>query len=221
MSTIFFTEACTTYKYLIEKGYPEKATLKLIGDRHGLSRVERNCIFRGVMRGSVAEKRKTKIIAEAEAMDQLIAIDWYNVLITVESYLKGLTLFIAEDGVVRDASATHGSYRRTPLTDKAMEEIVGVMAALRPSRVEAYLDAPIAFSGLMAEILREKLQGLPCPSEVSLARSADYPLKNSRGIVATSDSVILDGAERVLDLARCVLHRQFGFTPPQLSGLFP
>jgi hypothetical protein len=220
MSTYFFPEACATYKYLLEKGYPEKATLKLVGDRHRLTRMERNCIFRGVVRATVAESRRAKLIAEEEAADQTVSIDWYNVLITVESHLKGFPLFIAEDGVIRDASATHGSYRHTAVTDRAIQEIVRAITALRPSRIEAYLDAPIAFSGLMAEILRERLRDMPCSSEVSLARSADFPLKSARGIVATSDSAILDSAPRVLDLARCVLSRRFGFTPPLLSRLF-
>jgi len=220
MSTSFFSEACATYKYLLEKGYPEKATLKLVGDRHRLSRVERNCIFRGVMRATVAENRAKKIVTEADVVEQPIAIDWYNVLITVESYLKGVPLFLAEDGVIRDASATHGSYRHTAVTDRALEEIMAVIAMLGPARIDAYLDAPIAFSGLMAERVRERLRDIACPSEVSLAHSADYPLKNARGIVATSDSVILEKAPRVLDLARCVLRRRFGFIPPLLPDLF-
>ena len=51
MSTYNFAEACATYRILRERGYPEKATLKLVGDRHRLSRIQRNCMFRGVIVG--------------------------------------------------------------------------------------------------------------------------------------------------------------------------
>jgi hypothetical protein len=101
-----------------------------------------------------------------------------------------------------------------------MEEIVREISRLEPSRVDAYLDMPIAFSGLMAEDLRSRLAPLACPSEVTLVPSADFPLKAYDGIVATSDSAILDSCTRVLDLAREVLAGHFGFNPPAVHELF-
>jgi hypothetical protein len=102
-----------------------------------------------------------------------------------------------------------------------MGEIVEAVARLVPSRVDAYLDMPIAFSGLMAEDLRARLATLACAAEVTLVPSADYPLKVYKGIVVTSDSVVLDGCRRVLDLARAVLSGRFGFNPPAVHELFP
>jgi len=63
MSADNFSEACATYKLLRERGYPEKATLKLVGDRHRLSRIQRNCVFRGVILQRAAARRKAKIVA--------------------------------------------------------------------------------------------------------------------------------------------------------------
>jgi hypothetical protein len=220
MSTNNFAEACATYRLLREKGYPEKATLNLVGDRHSLSRIQRNCLFRGVIPTTTAARRRLKVVAWGEAAGQPVALDWYNVLITVESYLQGRVLYVADDGVVRDASETHGSYRTGPLTPRAMEEIVAEIARLRPSRIDAFLDMPIAFSGLMAEDLRSRLADLSCPGEVSLAQSADYPLKASAGIVATSDSTLLDKCSRALDLAAAVLAARFSFHPPAVHELF-
>ena len=221
MSTNFFSEACDEYKYLREKGYPEKATLKLVGDKHRLTRVQRNSMFRGIVIAALAEPRQRKIIPPSEVPGSSLGIDWYNVLITVESYLKGSLIFICEDGIVRDSSATHGSYRSTELTAKALLKIVHELTIMAPSRIDVFLDAPIAFSGLMAEEIRRRLDTLPCPALVSLAHSADYPLKAYDGIVATSDSVILDCAPRVVDLPRRVLDHGFRFIPPALRDLFP
>jgi len=220
MSTSNFEKACATYRLLREMGYPEKATLNLVGDRHSLSRIQRNCMFRGVVASATAARRKLKIVATAAVAGQSIALDWYNVLITVESYLQGHVLYCADDGVVRDASETHGSYRSGPLTSRAMDEIITEIARLRPGRVDAFLDMPIAFSGLMAEALRSRLAVLSCAGEVSLAQSADYPLKASAGIVATSDSALLDSCSRVLDLAGTVLAARFSFHPPAVHELF-
>jgi hypothetical protein len=73
----------------------------------------------------------------------------------------------------------------------------------------------------MAQELRARLAGLPFPAEVTLAPSADFPLKASPGIVASSDSAVLDGCRRAIDLARAVLEERFGFSPPVVHDLFP
>jgi hypothetical protein len=221
MSTNYFRQAYDDHKYLREKGYPEKAALKLVGDRHRLARIERNSLFRGVIAEAMAEPRRRKIVRGADVAGCGLGIDWYNVLITTESYLRGVPVFISEDGIVRDSSATHGSYRRTEITTRAFHEIIETLKILAPSRIDVFLDSPIPFSGLMAEEVRRRLEKIPCPSLVSLAHSADFHLKSYDGIVASSDSVILDSARRVLDLPRCVLEGSFEFTPPLLHDLFP
>jgi hypothetical protein len=221
MSTKYFSEAYADYKYLREKSYPEKAALKLVCDRHRLSRVERNAIFRGAVTAAIAGARKQKIVPPEKAAGGSLGIDWYNVLITVESYLKGMPLFISDDGVLRDCAATHGGYRRSALTERAMREILAALAALSPARIDAYLDAPIAHSGLMAEELRLRLREIPCRSEATLARSADFLLKGHAGIICSSDSVVMDSAANIIDLARWVLFSAFGVTPPRLLDAFP
>ncbi len=220
MSTNFFSEACAEYKYLREKGYPEKATLKLVGDRHRLTRVQRNSMFRGIVAEAIAGSRRSKIVLPADVPGSSLGIDWYNVLITVESYLRGSPVFISDDGILRDSSATHGSYRSSELTARAFQEIVGELTMMAPSRIDVFLDAPIAFSGLMAEEVRRNIGQIPCPTQVSVAHSADYPLKSYEGIVASSDSVILDCAPRIIDLPRAVLQRSFHFNPPLLHDLY-
>jgi hypothetical protein len=209
------------YKHLRERGYPEKAALKLVCDHHRLSRLERNALFRGCMAAAVAVGRAARIVPPMVAAGQALGIDWYNVLITVESYLRGTTIFVADDGILRDCAATHGGYRSSALTERALEAILSALAALAPARVDACLDAPIAYSGLMAEELRRRLEGLPFPSDVALAHSADFLLKGYDGIVCTSDSVVMDRVQRVLDLPRWVLHHAFSFSPPALLAVFP
>ena len=148
-----------------------------------------------------------------------MAVDWYNVLITVESYLKGLTILLADDGVLRDSTAVHGSYRRGPVTDRAFDSIVESLRVIAPARVDVFLDSPIAYSGRMAEEIRQKCASLPFPCAVALERSADFALKSYDGVVASSDSVILDRARAVIDLPRFVLERDFGFTAVRVSDL--
>jgi hypothetical protein len=219
MSTKKFLLSLDDYRYLREKGYPEKASLKLVGDKHRLSRVERNTLFRGVIPKNIALARRQKLLSPDRLREEGLGIDWYNVLITVESFLRGFPLFISDDGVTRDSSATHGSFRRTTVTDRALDSIMRSLRMLSPGRVDAFLDSPIAFSGLMADEARSRLSLLSIPFLVTLEHTADYPLKSYSGIVASSDSVILDTAGKVFDLPRFVVETAFDVTPPDLAGL--
>jgi hypothetical protein len=221
MSTKNFEAACTTYRLLRDLGYPEKATLKLVADRHRLSKVQRNCLYRGVVSSAHAAARKAKIVDAALVEGELLGVDWYNVLITVESYLKGQVVFLCDDGILRDSSGVHGSYRPTELTQRARDQILSCIHGMNPRHVDVYLDSPLAFSGVMATEIRDLLQGAVFPSNVLLAHSADYPLKSHTGIVASSDSIVIDAASRIIDLARCVLERAFAFKAPALHELFP
>ena len=221
MSTDNFLYAYQAYKYLMETGFPEKASLKLVGDRYRLSRVERNCLFRGVMANEIALRRGRKLVEPTAVLGRPLGLDWYNVLITIESYLKGVVILLADDGVLRDAMAAHGSYRRSHVTDKAIASIVEGLAALAPARIDVFLDSPIAFSGQMAQEIRLALAALAVPFDVSLDRSADFALKSYDGIVASADSVILERARAVLDLPRFVLEKGFGFTARRLPDLAP
>jgi hypothetical protein len=205
-----FPEALRDYRYLKNRGFPEKAALKLVADRWRLPALERNCLFRAVFAEEHCRRRRAKLVAPQAVSGQALGVDWYNVLITVESYLKGYPVFLADDGLLRDSSGVHGSYRPGKVTETAMRKILETVSRLAPARLELFLDAPISFSGAMAEELRRRAPGCPC--EVTVSPSADYPLKSFPGLVATSDSSIIDreAIRRVVDLARIVLESGYG-----------
>jgi hypothetical protein len=212
-------EACEEYRYLLSKGYSDKAALKLVGDRHRLSRLERNCLFRGTVSEETARDRLRKMVTPEAVRGDRLGIDWYNVLITVETYLKGGVLFLADDGFTRDAAAVHGSWRRSSVTGPAVDALMAALGRIGPGRVDVFLDSPVAFSGeLAAELRRRIAESLPeAACEVELAPSADWPLKRYPGVVASSDSVVLDSAARVLDLPRKALAWRYGFTPEPIG----
>lgn len=214
-----FVQAIADYRYLRERDYSPRAALKLVGDHHELSARERNLLFRGVLPRALAGARAARLVSAADAAGRCIGVDWYNVLITVESYLKGIAVFVADDGLVRDAAAVHGSYRSGLITDQAIGVVVEAMRKLSPARADLLVDAPVAFSGQMAAALRDRLRGLPFASRVEVVESPDYALKGYCGVVASSDSAIIDRAAKVLDLARFALHEAFGFEPPDLAAV--
>ncbi|MBN1836123.1 MAG: DUF434 domain-containing protein [Spirochaetales bacterium] len=214
-----FREAIVDYRYLKDRGYPDKAALKLVSDRYRLSGVERNCLFRAVFPAADCHRRRAKLVPAAGVSGAPLGVDWYNVLITVESYLKGFPVFLADDGLLRDSSAIHGSYRPGKVTPAAFERILGALAQLGPASVVLFLDSPISYSGLMAEGLRQSLAALGLEGAVQVEPSADYPLKSFAGIVATSDSSIIDreAVQQVFDLARWVLETSYGARIPAVE----
>jgi hypothetical protein len=59
-------------------------------------------------------------------------------------------------------------------------------------------------------------------SEVTVSPSADYPLKSFPGVVATSDSSIIDreAIRKVVDLSRFVLESGYGARVPAVAEVF-
>ena len=58
-----FQDAIEDYRFLKNRGYPDKAALKLVSDHHRLNSVLRNCLFRAIFSYSDCENRKDKLIA--------------------------------------------------------------------------------------------------------------------------------------------------------------
>ena len=213
-----FQEAIEDYRYLLNKDYPQKALLKLIGDRYRLSRVERNCLFRGVSKSTGS--REKKITGISNVAHYPLGIDWYNVLITVDSYLRGYPLFISDDGLLRDSSGVHGSFHKKESTQRAIRAIITCIGKLNPMKTGIYLDSPVSHSGDMANLLREACANtLSNPFTIEVVPSADYFLKTYKGIIASSDSIICDHADKIFDLARYVLSTTYNYHPPGLMEL--
>ena len=218
-----FRKAIEDYRYLKNREYSDKAALKLVGDRWRLATLERNCLFRGVFAERECRLRRAKLLPPAAAAGRPLGVDWYNVLITVESYLKGFPVFLADDGLLRDSSGVHGSYRASKVTASALEAILSGLERLGLKSLELCLDSPISHSGAMAEQLRQRIAGrLYIPFAVSLSPSADYPLKSFAGVVATSDSSIIDrdAIGEVLDLSRFALESSFRAELPGVERMF-
>ncbi len=133
-----FANAVKDYRYLENRAFPDKAALKLVGDRYELTKIQRNMLFRGVVSRSDSIERLGKLVERAQFRQYPLAIDWYNVLITIESYLKGLPVFLADDGVLRDATGMHGSYRMGKVTEQAFDVLIRSLRELKAVQPRPY-----------------------------------------------------------------------------------
>lgn len=213
-----FKEAINDYLYLLEKGYSATSLLKLIGDRYRLIKEERSILLRGVTTKVISELRRKKLVKEKEVISKNIAIDYYNVAMTIISYLSGKIMYIATDGFLRDASESHSAIKdiNSILQIKAINLMREYLKKIKIKNILLFLDSPVSNSGKLAKILKEQLKENFLIIDVKVVKSADYYLiHNSDAIVSTSDSNIIDKKEKIFDLAFYTL--KFHYNPDFLN----
>ena len=215
-----FVPAARDYRFLIDKGYPVDASIKLVGDRYRLDKAARTILFRGILPGALSAANEARIVTELPQGTR-IAVDGYNILFTVTNYLRGHPLFISTDGLLRDAGGAHGRIADSDQFFAAAGELCETLAALGVASATIYLDAPISRSADHAAAIRENLLSRSLAGEAILVPSADGFIVRWEGeAVATSDSGIVPKARaQVFDLARRILENRYGAIFPDLSAI--
>jgi len=200
-----FEEAARDFRFLLDRGYPRKASLDLVGNRYALTIDQRHLLHRGVFSEADSKSRRRKLLRLRDLRDHDLAIDGYNVLITVEAGLCGRPLILADDGFTRDISGLSGNFRKTARTEKALKLILEVLKTMNPRHALFLFDAPISKSGELAEEVRTQLMKESLPGDALAVKVPEKILIGFPGIVATSDTAIIDQSEKVVDLAGHVL----------------
>ena len=205
-------DAARDYRLLLDRGYPEKASGGLVGNRHRLDADERLMLFRGVA-SKVDSARRRGRLGEPRG-GELVLLDAYNVAFTLVHYFLGKPCFLCSDGFLRDAGANYGRVSRDDLLGRAFGELAEFLR-FRGLTLEAFLDAPVSRSGDHAATLRGVLAAADVSAEVRLERSADGAIVArvdalSRPVlVAGSDSILVDRSPAAWDLARDLLETKY------------
>jgi len=203
-------KAAKDFRYLLNRGYPRKASLELVGNRYELTFDERHLLHRGVFSEADSEARRKKVISIKEVQDKDLAVDGHNVLITIEAGLSGRPLILADDGFIRDISGLSGSFKKTEGTEKALQWIVTFLKKWRPRHTLFLFDAPISKSGILAQELRNLLKKENLPGDALAMKVPEKTLIGFPGVVATSDTAIIDRSKKVIDLAGDIIRTKIG-----------
>ena len=203
--TEILQDAAIDFHYLLNRGFPRKTSLDLIGNRYGLSFDQRHILHRGIFSDSDAKARKGKRVSLQSLRNRKVAIDGHNVLITVEAALAGRPLVSSNDGFVRDISGLSGNFKKTKLTDEAISLVLDVLKRARPIYSLFLFDAPISKSGLLAYEVRERPKKKGLPGEALAMKVPEKVLFEFSGIIATSDTAVIDRSEAVFDLAGTII----------------
>lgn len=209
-------QAAEEYLWILSKGYPQNAALKLVGDKYMLPRDMRQILYRGVVPAGQALSRRDKI-GSIEKGD-LVLIDTYNVLFTVNNYLLGKPLFISNDGMLRDAGEMRGRIINKPQFSRAVSMMLEVLQMWPEATYIHYLDEPVSHSGRLSIELCKDMVQMGIEGDAHTVQSPDHMLKQERSdAICTSDGAIIDHYKgKVIDLPRFLLQNYFQPDFPQV-----
>lgn len=200
--------AVADFSLLLTKGYAEKSSLKLVGDKFSLTERQRLAVMRSACSDQHLASRNQRCVALKNLADQGIAIDGYNVLITVEAAMSGACVFKGRDDCFRDLASIHGTYRKVTETVPALQLVGEFLKKIGVNEATWLLDSPVSNSGRLKTLIGELAQGSNWNWEIKLLLSPDAELKKTDLIVASSDSVVLDDCKRWANLATEVITKK-------------
>lgn len=199
-------QAVRDVSWLLSRGYAERSSLKLVGDRYRLQSRQRIAVSRSSCSRQAAARRRLHALPEEAMKGNTLHIDGFNLLITVESALSGGFILEGVDGCYRDMASIHGTYKRVMETEEAILLSGKALEQLEVSRAAWYLDRPVSNSGRLKKMILEIAERKNWNWEAVLHYNPDNLLAGQPQPTASSDSVILDGAAQWFNLARYVVN---------------
>ncbi|MEW6207648.1 MAG: DUF434 domain-containing protein [Acidobacteriota bacterium] len=193
---------------LLSRGYAHKSSLKLVGDRYRLTERQRIAVSRAACADAQIEKRNASRVEIESLRDERVAIDGFNLLITLEAALSGGVIALCRDHCLRDLSSVHGSYRSVDETRKAILLVGEALEEVKPSHVKWFLDRPVSNSIRLAQKMIDLGAERGWEWEVEVLMNPDAALIESNAIAITSDSLVLDRVERWANLADHLISSQ-------------
>jgi len=210
--------AVTDIRYLLDRGYPGKGVITFVCNHYRLDIKWRYVFTRVVFGKDTIKSRREKTVNCEDLKGEVVLVDGYNVLIGVESALKGEPVYLCDDGFLRDTRGVFRNYRCSGQTTKAMDEILGVLRGFTPFRVEFLFDSQISKSKEMARWVEKKLKDVGLEGSAGTSRHVDHDLKQSNGIIATADGSIIDEVAKAVNIQACVL-KQLHLSPVIIEGV--
>ena len=201
-------QGCEDFSLLLSKGYADKSSLKIVGDKFNLTKRQRLAVMRSCCSDQQLEFRISHKKHHQDLRGKSVAIDGYNLLITIESALGGGIIFKGRDGCFRDLASIHGTYRKVDETIPAVILIADYLQEVEVGKVQWFLDRPVSNSAKLKKLLEQLAMENDWPWQIELSLSPDADLIKSDSIVVSSDSVILDNCGGWVDLGAEIIQQE-------------
>ena len=102
---------------------------------------------------AAADRRRRHATALTDAQDQLLWIDGFNLITSIESSFAGDVILKARNGCYRGMFRIHGSYRRADETLPAVEILGELLARLKVGDCRWMLGKPVSNHGRLKSLL--------------------------------------------------------------------
>ena len=200
-------DAVADLSWLRSRGYSDRASLKLVGDRHSLRDRQRKALQRCAAANQQVQNRAITRVGVEGLENETVIIDGYNVILSLEAALCGGVLLLGRDGVLRDLAAMSSHYRRVDATHKAIDLLGEFLDHHKCAGVRLLLDRPVSNSGRLKQLITDGVANRSATWEVALTDRTDQLLIESSSIVATADSAILDRCSRWFNMSRTLIEK--------------
>ncbi|AFN04968.1 hypothetical protein PFC_10245 [Pyrococcus furiosus COM1] len=190
-------EAYKDLKYLLNRGYRKSKALEFVCNHYLLPSNARHLLARCVFPTKWIEETKRKLASKNEITGKEIGIDGFNVLITLDSVIRG-EAFRCEDGIVRDIRYIK-NYKFDQNTLNLIRIIADTLSTLAPEKVIIFYGKSTSKSGRIAELTKKELEKRRIKGEVKVVKSPDFELKKF-DIVATGDVGIIEKVKKIFDI---------------------
>lgn len=198
-------EAVTDMHYFLSRGYGEKSTLTLVGNRYRLNARQQQAVRGMSASQKQIEDRKAKEVKSQDLEGREIVFDGFNVLILLESILSNAYVFKGQDGFFRDLSSVYGTYKKVQQTSEAIEIIVAFFKNEKIKKAHWLFDKPVSNSGKLKQMIEETAQKNNFDWEVQLVNNPDKIIAENNWTVITSDAWVLDHSVSNFNLLQYVL----------------
>ena len=167
-----------------------------------------------VAESAVISRQATACTAQ-DLQGATVVIDGFNLLILLEGALSGAYLFKGLDGVYRDISGVHGSYKRVAQSEQAIALVGQTLTELGVQKAYWYLDQPVSNSGRLKVRLFEKATAAGYDWEVELVYNPDKAVAAHNGITISADGWVIDESAKWFNLTAFLLEKALIIpTPP-------
>ena len=200
-------EAQRDLSWLRTRGYAEVSATKLVGDRYQLRTRQRVAVGRCACSDQKLESRLSRLQSADQVRGKDLLIDGLNVLTTIEVVLSKGVLLLGRDGCMRDMASFHGNYRLVDETGEAIAWLLESVSELGPATTSLLVDRPVSNSGRLARRVREQAENACCQLDVIVTERVDEKLQESKAVVASADSAVLDLCGLWTNLARMTVER--------------
>ncbi|BDC36309.1 MAG: DUF434 domain-containing protein [Candidatus Methanoliparum thermophilum] len=187
-------------RYLLDRKYPKKSVITYVSNHYGLTKDDRNILARIACKKDVADDRKRKVVSIESIYNKKLFIDGFNVLITVESLILGYPVFLCDDGILKDVRSLFHRYKMGLMTREALYKIETITSKYNPKEILIIFDSQISKSGELSKLTRDIFNKDNCFVFISKNTDKDIIENSKKEIVATSDGIIIDNVEKVIDI---------------------